>query len=141
MTKKITHFGIVVNDADAACALWCDSFGMKKSADMRIAEEGIRSVFISVDGSDRGMRIELMEPLDKSDMNNAVARRLATNGEGFYHVCLEVESVAESAAALEAKKMRVIHRDAVGGGDEGRWLVHPKDANGVMVEGIERLDD
>jgi methylmalonyl-CoA epimerase len=138
-TKKITHFGIVVNDADAACELWCDAFGMKKSADMRIDEEGIRSVFISVDGSDAGMRIELMEPLDKNDMNNAVARRLAEKGEGFYHVCLEVDSVAETAAALEARKMRVYHRDAVGGGDEGRWLTHPKDANGVMVEGIERL--
>ena len=34
MTKKITHFGIVVNDADAACDLWCNSFGMKKAADM-----------------------------------------------------------------------------------------------------------
>jgi catechol 2,3-dioxygenase-like lactoylglutathione lyase family enzyme len=93
MTNKITHFGIVVNDADAACDLWCASFGMKKAGDMLIAEEGIRSVF----------------------------------------------TVADSAKILEARKMRVIHRDAVGGGDVGRWLVHPKDANGVMVEGIGGL--
>lgn len=141
MTKKITHFGIVVNDADAACDLWCDSFGMKKAADMRIAEEGIHSVFVSVDGTRDGMSIELMEPIDKADMNNAVSRRLATKGEGFYHVCLEVESVADSAKSLEARRMRVIHRDPVGGGDVGRWLVHPKDANGVMVEGIEGLEN
>ena len=51
MTRRITHFGIVVNDAAAACDLWCDSFGMKKAGDMQIAEEGIRSVFISVDGT------------------------------------------------------------------------------------------
>jgi methylmalonyl-CoA epimerase len=139
MTNKITHFGIVVNDADAACDLWCASFGMKKAGDMLIAEEGIRSVFISVDGTRDGMSIELMEPTDKADMDNAVARRLAQKGEGFYHVCLEVESVADSAKILEARKMRVIHRDAVGGGDVGRWLVHPKDANGVMVEGIGGL--
>ena len=137
MTRRITHFGIVVNDADSACKLWCESFGMKKADEMRIEEERIRSIFISVDGTRNGMSIELMEPLDKSDMTNAVARRLARRGEGFYHVCLEVDSVGETAAALEARGMRVIHRDAVGGGDEGRWLVHPKDANGVMVEGIE----
>jgi methylmalonyl-CoA epimerase len=138
MTKRIRHFGIVVNDADAACELWCGSFGMKKAYDMRVAEEGIRSVFVSVDGTLDDMSIELMEPLDKTDMNNAVARRLASKGEGFYHVCLEVESVADSARALEARKMRVIHRAAVSG-DEGRWLTHPKEANGVMVEGIEKL--
>jgi len=61
MTKKITHFGIVVNDADAACDLWCNSFGMKKAADMRIAEEGVRSVFISVDGTRDGMSTAAME--------------------------------------------------------------------------------
>jgi len=137
-TRRISHFGVVVDDADRACETWCERFGLTKAADMRIAEEGIRSVFVSVGGTLDEMAIELMEPLDKSDMSNAVARRLARKGEGFYHVCLEVDSVAESAASLAGGPMRVIHRDAVGGGDEGRWLVHPKDAHGVMVEGVEK---
>lgn len=138
MTKRIRHFGIVVNDADAACDFWCQTFGMRKAYEMKVAEEGIRSVFISVDGTLDDMAIELMEPADKADMNNAVARRLATKGEGFYHVCLEVDSVVDSARELEERKMTVIHRNAVTG-DEGRWITHPKDANGVMVEGIEKL--
>jgi len=138
-SKRIRHFGIVVHDADRACETWCSAFGMTKAADMQIDEEGIRSVFVSIGGTLDEMAIELMEPLDKSDLNNAVARRLAQKGEGFYHVCLEVESVADSAATLSERRMRVIHRDAVGGGGQGRWLVHPKDAHGVMVEGIEKL--
>ncbi len=139
MTQRISHFGIVVEDVEAACELWCGAFGMVKYDDRRIAEEGIRSIFISVGGGRDEMSIELMEPLDKSDLTNAVARRLATKGEGFYHVCLVVDNVSESAAALSRRGLRVISRQAVGGGDEGRWLTHPKDANGVMVEGVERL--
>lgn len=82
-SKRIRHFGIVVHDADQACETWCNAFGMTKAADMQIAEEGIRSVFVSIGGTLDEMAIELMEPLDKQDLNNAVARRLAPEGRGL----------------------------------------------------------
>jgi hypothetical protein len=34
--------------------------------------------------------------------------------------------------------MTVLMRDPVDPGDSPRWLVHPKDANGVMVESVAR---
>ena len=82
-TKKISHIGILVRDADAATKLWTESFDMKKFEDRRIEVEGIRSVFISVGGTWDEMVIEIMEPLDKSNMENALSKRLATVGEGF----------------------------------------------------------
>ncbi len=33
--------------------------------------------------------------------------------------------------------MKVLHRDAIDANASARWLVHPKDANGVMVEAVE----
>ena len=57
-----------------------------------IEVEGIRSVFLSVGGTWDEMVIEIMEPLDKSDMDNALSRRLARSGEGFYHLCIEVRN-------------------------------------------------
>jgi hypothetical protein len=100
--------------------------------------EGIRSVFISVGGTWDEMVIEIMEPLDKSDMDNALSRRLARAGEGFYHLCIEVDDVEASGKELEARGMTVLMRDPVDPGDSPRWLVHPKDANGVMVESVAR---
>jgi methylmalonyl-CoA epimerase len=141
-TKKISHIGVLVNDADAATQLWTEGFGLQKFADRRIEVEGIRSVFVSVGGTWDEMVIEIMEPLDKSDMDNALSRRLARSGEGFYHLCLEVDDVAASGRELVERGMRVIMRDPVDAGASGRWLVHPKDANGVMVESIaERVRD
>ena len=137
-TKKISHFGVLVHDADAAAALWTASFGLQKFDDRNIEVEGIRSIFISVGGSWDEMVIEIMEPLDKSDMTNALSKRLATVGEGFYHVCLEVDDVDGSARELEARGMRVLMRDPTDADASPRWLVHPKDANGVMVEAIAR---
>ncbi len=136
-TRAISHIGILVHDADAATQHWTEAFGFQKYNDLCIEVEGIRSVFLSPGGTPDEMTIEIMEPLDKSDMSNALARRLATAGEGFYHLCLEVDDVAASGRALEERGLTVMHRDAIDEGAAPRWLVHPKDANGVMVEAVE----
>ncbi len=81
---------------------------------------------------------KVRRPLDKSDMDNALARRLATVGEGFYHLCIEVDDVPASGKELEARGMRVIMREPLDANAAPRWLVHPKDANGVIVEAISR---
>ncbi|MBL6953280.1 MAG: VOC family protein [Alphaproteobacteria bacterium] len=138
MTKKISHIGILVHDADAAVTHWTEAFGFKRFEDRRIEVEGIRSVFISVGGSWDEMVIEIMEPLDKSNMENALSRRLAKVGEGFYHICLEVDDVEGSGKALRDRGMTVLMRDPTEPGASPRWLVHPKDANGVMVEALKR---
>ena len=137
-TKKISHIGVLVRDAEAATKLWTESFGLKKFEDRKIEVEGIRSVFISVGGTWDEMVIEIMEPLDKSNMDNALSRRLAKVGEGFYHLCLEVEDVEASGRELVARGMTVLMRDPVDADASPRWLVHPKNANGVMVESIAR---
>lgn len=135
-TKKISHIGVLVHDADAATKLWTESFGFKKFEDRKIDVEGVRSVFISVGGTWGEMVIEIMEPLDKSDMDNALSKRLATVGEGFYHLCIEVDDVEASGKELVARGMTVLMRDPIDADASPRWLVHPKDANGIMVESI-----
>ena len=137
-TKKISHIGVLVHDAETASKHWTESFGFQKFEDRTIDVEGIRSIFISVGGTWDEMVIEFMEPLDKSDMDNVLAKRLATTGEGFYHLCIEVDDVEASGRELARRDMRVIMRDPVDAGASPRWLVHPKDTNGVMVEAIAR---
>ncbi|MDP6346193.1 MAG: VOC family protein [Alphaproteobacteria bacterium] len=135
-TKRISHIGVLVHDADASCKLWTDSFGLTKFEDRRIEVEGIRSIFISVGGTWDEMVIEIMEPLDKSNMENALSKRLATAGEGFYHLCIEVDDVEGSGQELVERGMTVLMRDPISAEASPRWLVHPKDASGVMVESI-----
>jgi len=137
---RISHIGIVVADREKALSVWRDQFGLKQIAEMKIEVEGIHSVLLSVSGNAGEMAIELMEPLDKTDMSNPVARRLAQKGEGFYHVAVVVDDVAQAGRLLQQRGLPLIGRPSVGGGDAARWLVHPRAANGVMVEGIEEWD-
>jgi methylmalonyl-CoA/ethylmalonyl-CoA epimerase len=134
MVTRISHFGIVVRDLATAVKLWTDAYGFKEFRRLEIPSEGIRSVLLSPNGKPDEMAIELMEPTDKSDMNNAVARRLDRAGEGFYHVALEVDDVEKNGAALSERDMTVLDRAPVAPGEAMRWVVHPRDSNGVLVE-------
>jgi len=141
MFERISHIGVVVADMDAALRTWRDKLGFKQFAEAHFDVEGIRSVFLSLSGRSGEMSIELMEPVDKSDMSNPVARRLAKSGEGFYHLALVTEDVAASGRTLAERSLVVMERPPVGSAKQGRWLIHPKAANGVMLEGIEEWDE
>ncbi|HLY38634.1 MAG TPA: VOC family protein [Candidatus Binatia bacterium] len=140
MLQRISHIGVVVHDIESALRFWRDTLGFKQFAEARFDVEGIHSVLLSLSGKPGETSIELMEPLDKSDMGNAVARRLAKKGEGFYHLALVSDDVPADGRSLRARSVTVIERDALPGATHGRWLVHPKDANGVMIEGIEEME-
>jgi methylmalonyl-CoA/ethylmalonyl-CoA epimerase len=137
MVERISHFGIVVHDLDAAVKLWTQTYGLAEFRRLDIPAEGIRSVLLSPRGTAGEMAIELMQPTDPSDMSNAVARRLARAGEGFYHVALEVDDVEGSGRALAERGMTVFERAPAAPGDAMRWVVHPRDSNGVLVELIQ----
>jgi methylmalonyl-CoA epimerase len=134
MIRRMSHIGIVVRDLEAAVTLWTETLGLKVAARLEIPVEGIHSVILSVGGTRDEMSIELMQPIDESDMSNAVARRLARNGEGFYHLAVDVEDVENCGERLAEGGLTVIDRPPAIDGDAMRWLVHPKSSNGVMVE-------
>jgi methylmalonyl-CoA/ethylmalonyl-CoA epimerase len=137
MFNRISHIGIVVSDLEAALHLWRDQLGFKQFSEADFGVEGVRSVFLSLSGEAGEMSIELMEPVDKSDMANPVARRLATKGEGFYHLAVVTDDVAASGRVLAERSLPIIDRPPVESATQARWLIHPKAANGIMIEGIE----
>jgi lactoylglutathione lyase/methylmalonyl-CoA/ethylmalonyl-CoA epimerase len=65
-----------------------------------------------------------------------VARRLAKSGEGFYHLAVAVEDVESTGNALSQQGLTVIQRPPLSDKVDGRWLVHPRSSNGILVEGI-----
>jgi methylmalonyl-CoA/ethylmalonyl-CoA epimerase len=140
MIQRISHIGVVVNDLETAQAFWSETYGLEKYAEYETAAEGIRACLLSVGGRKGEMSIELMEPLDKADMDNPVARRLARSGEGFYHLAVVVDDVDASGADLEAGGLPVLRRPPIDARSSGRWLVHPKASNGVLVEGVSAAD-
>jgi methylmalonyl-CoA epimerase len=133
--QDLSHFGIVVHDLDKAVALWTEVFGYKEIERQHVELEGVRNAFVSP-GPPRGeaVVIELMEPLDKSDMSSPIARRLAEVGEGIFHVAVFAEDPELASEAFKKAGLTVIDRPPVWEGEPPRAIVHPKSANGVLLE-------
>ena len=130
MITRLSHVGIVVNNIEEATRLWVDTYGLKVSHSRGAEVEGIKNVFLVVGDN----FIELMEPVNHQDMSNAVARRLATKGEGVYHIAFVVDDIDQESKRLAEKGIALIKRPPTADQPHGRWLIHPKSANGAMLE-------
>ena len=135
MLQEMSHIGIVVHDLDKAVALWTDVFGYREVERQHVELEGVRNAFVSP-GPPRGeaVVIELMEPLDKDDMSSAIARRLAEVGEGIFHVAMFADDPEAASTRFKEAGLTVIDRPAVWEGEQPRAIVHPRSANGVLLE-------
>jgi 4-hydroxyphenylpyruvate dioxygenase-like putative hemolysin len=61
-----------------------------------------------------------------------LAERLASHGEGVVAVALPANDIEVTLARLRAVGARVLRQ-------EPHWMVHPKDASGVLVQLTPRI--
>jgi methylmalonyl-CoA/ethylmalonyl-CoA epimerase len=97
---------------------------------MDIEEDRVRIAFLDVGES----KIELVQPTDET---TGVARFLASRGEGFHHVCFEVENLAETLLRLEIDGLELIDSAPRRGAEGPVAFIHPRSCHGVLVELIE----
>ncbi|HET9084270.1 MAG TPA: methylmalonyl-CoA epimerase [Candidatus Limnocylindrales bacterium] len=127
---KIHHVAIVVRSVDASLALWRDLLGLELEAIMDIPTDRVRIAFFGVGES----KVELVEPTDDT---TGVARFLDSKGEGFHHVCFEVENLAEALIRLELDGLELIDTAPRRGAEGPVAFIHPRSCQGVLVELIE----
>lgn len=131
----MSHIGVVVDDLERAVQEWCTRYGLVLLGEEVVEVEGVRNAFVSPGPPrEQAACIELIEPLDKSDMSNAIARRLANSGEGLYHVAFFTDDPAAASEQLREHGVTVIDREPAGEGQPPRAVVHPKSANGLLIE-------
>ena len=127
---RVHHVAVIVRDIDDALSLWRDLLGLPVELVLPIASDGVTIAFLPVGES----KIELVMP---TDPGTGVARFLATKGEGFHHVCLEVPDLAATLADLGARGAELIDRAPRRGAEGPVAFLHPRTGRGVMVELIE----
>src|SRR4051795_12599431 len=128
--RRVHHVAIVVRDMDAALGVYRDQLGMPLDVLLPIESDGVRIAFLPAGESN----IELVEP---TDPETGVARFLETRGEGFHHVCLEVDDVAAELDRLAANGLELIDKAPRRGAEGPVAFIHPRSCHGVLVELIE----
>ena len=128
MIKKVNHIAIVVADLEESMRFWVDALGLELAHTEHVESQAVDVAFLPVGDS----KIELLKPTDNE---SGVARYLEKRGPGMHHLCFEVEDIVAALARLKAANVQLINEVPVMGSDGRKFaFVHPKSANGVLVE-------
>jgi methylmalonyl-CoA/ethylmalonyl-CoA epimerase len=130
---KVHHVALIVASIETSLEFWRDTLGAPLEAVMEIEQDRVRIAFLTVGES----KIELVQPTDDT---TGVARFLASKGEGFHHVCLEVEDLAGTLTRLATDGLELIDSTPRRGAEGPVAFIHPRSCHGVLVELIEAPD-
>ena len=126
--KRIDHIAIVVDDMEKTLEFWREALGMQVSHMQDVPAEEAQIAFLPTGGSE----IELVMP---TTGDSGLAKYLDKRGPGMHHVCLEVDDIAGMLARLETQGIQLINEEPRLGADGKKYaFIHPKSANGVLVE-------
>ena len=131
--QKIHHIGIAVNKLDEAVKVY-ETF----LKDLELEYEEVESQKVKVAVIPVGdSRIELLEPTAD---DSPIAQFMLKKGPGIHHICIEVDDVKESLAALEEKGYRLIDKEPRAGAMGMKIaFVHPKSTGGVLMELCQKM--
>ena len=125
---RIDHIAVLVDDLDGPLSFWRDALGLELTHTTAGPAEMAEIAFLPVGGSE----VELVKP---TTSDSGLARFLEKRGPGMHHICLEVDDIEGMLENLKAKGVQLINeqpREGVGG--KRYAFIHPKSANGVMIE-------
>ena len=126
--KNLEHIGIAVKDFAAANALFTKLLNAEPYKMEEVLSEGVNTSFFKMGEA----KIELLEGLTP---DSAITKFLEKKGEGIHHLAFEVEDIYAEMERLHAEGFILLNEQPKRGADNKLvCFVHPKTANGVLVE-------
>ena len=126
--KSIHHIAIVVEDVEASLKFWQEILGLQPKAVSDMPAEAARIAFLPLGESE----IELVQP---TSPDSGLSRYLENRGPGMHHLCLQVDDIAGMLSRLKASGIQLINEEPkLGEGGRLYAFIHPRSANGVLVE-------
>lgn len=132
--KHIEHIGIAVKDLQAAEDIYARLLGVAPYKREEVASEGVVTSFFRSGPN----KIELLE---SSDPEGPIARAIAKRGEGIHHIAFAVDDIRAEMDRLRNEGFTLLNEEPKRGADNKLvCFVHPKSANGVLVELCQEID-
>lgn len=125
---KLEHLGIAVKNLKDSNALFTTLLGKPPYKVEEVTSEKVQTSFFQTGES----KIELLEA---SSPDSAIAKFIEKRGEGIHHLAFEVEDIYAEMKRLAGEGFRLLNEKPKRGADNKLvCFVHPKTANGVLVE-------
>jgi len=134
--RKIEHIGIAVKDIEVSNKLFSSLFNV--DGPYKIEEVESESVTTSFFKNGPN-KIELVQGTKEDD---AISKYIAKRGEGMHHIAFDVADIKAEMARLKAEGFSLLSEEPKRGADN-KWVcfVHPKTANGVLIELCQEITD
>jgi len=133
--KRLEHIGIAVKSLDTANALYERLLGTPPYKQELVASEHVMTSFFKIGES----KVELLEA---TAPESAIARHIEKRGEGLHHLAFEVEDIAAEMERLRQEGFVLLNEHPKRGADNKLvCFVHPKSANGVLVELCQTISE
>jgi len=132
---KVEHIGIAVKNLEKSNHLFEALLGVEKYKIEPVSSEKVNTSFFTVGDT----KIELLEGTDK---DSPISRFLEKRGEGIHHIAFEVDNIRETMKNLKGKGFELISNEPKKGADNKLVaFVHPRSANGILVEICQEIRD
>jgi methylmalonyl-CoA epimerase len=128
MIRGFAHVGVAVRSLEPAIERWTRGLGFVHESTEVLESMGLRLAFLRAGDA----VVELLEP---TRPDAAVARFLEKHGEGIHHLSFFVDDMPGALRAAEAAGLELIDRTP-GPGGHGTEIafLHPRAKGGVLVE-------
>lgn len=126
--QKIEHIGIAVKDLDVAENIYSQLLNTPSYKREEVTSEHVITSFFKSGPN----KIELLTATDEA---SAIHKFIEKKGEGIHHIAFAVEDIYSEMSRLKADGF-VLLNDVPKKGADNKLVcfVHPKSANGVLVE-------
>jgi methylmalonyl-CoA epimerase len=135
MLKRVDHIAIIVRNIEQALIFYRDILGIMPGEIKEVPTEQVRIAFLPMGGPD-GSEIELIEP---TSTDSSLSKFLEKRGEGLHHICLEVDDIDTALVEMQEKGTPVLDKQPRIAAEGRAIFIHPKAANGVLLELVERV--
>jgi methylmalonyl-CoA/ethylmalonyl-CoA epimerase len=125
---KVEHIGIAVKDMAESQKLFETLLGTGCYKKEVVESEKVTTAFFQKGET----KIELLE---SSDPEGVIAKFIEKKGEGLHHIAFEVEDIKAEMERLRSEGFKLLMDEPKRGADNKLiCFVHPKSANGVLLE-------
>lgn len=126
--KRLEHIGIAVKDLQASNELFARLLGKQPYKTEEVASENVLTSFFKTGQA----KVELLEG---TSPDSAISKFIEKKGEGIHHIAFEVADIRSEMQRLEKEGFTILNKEPKRGADNKLvCFVHPKSANGVLVE-------
>jgi len=125
---KIEHIGIAVKNLDESIKFYEEVLGLKCYKIEEVKDQKVKTAFFQVGQT----KIELLE---STDPEGPIGKFIQKKGEGIHHIAFAVNDINSSLVELKKNNIKLIDETTRKGAEDlDIAFLHPKSANGVLIE-------